>query len=128
MKNGEASEAIQLLEDAEQGIRSADIYFMMQATPYDIHHEPLIQYSRKIYSKLFDVLFNLKINIQKDMKREAFVKLEKIIKTNMYGNYVQRKIDLSDMKMNTPVAFRKQIANGVFDSHIKLQTNKGQSV
>lgn len=106
LRDGNENDASHLIWDAEREIRESSAKFELTNTPSFFHHSPLKQYGLKIYSKLYCLIYDLQFNIQQGMKREALLKLDKIISTNMYSDIVQEKITLADSKREVSYKFR----------------------
>lgn len=125
VKAGEGAEAIQLITGAETAIRNSNIYFTISKAQDSYHLITFRAYANKIYSKLFCLLHDLKLNMLNGMTREALIKLDKIIATDIYGNYIQAKISRSDSKAEHHRKFRGKFAGGIPHNRLFIHL-KGQ--
>ncbi|ANU12546.1 hypothetical protein [Planococcus halocryophilus] len=129
VKSGNGKEAISYLEQAETLIRSSEISFYVRRATGNLHLQKFSHYGNKMYFKLFCLIHDLKNNIQNGLDKEALIKIEKIISSDMYADHIKNRIRLSDSKMELSPGFRKHTKETGEAQHDLIYLNlKGRAV
>lgn len=129
VKSGNGKEAIDYLVQAENLIRDSKISFYVRQASGDMHLDKFSHYGNKMYFKLFCLIHDLKTNIQNGLDKEALIKLDKIISSDMYADLIKNRIRLSDSKMELSPSFRKHIKETGEAQHDLIYLNlKGRAV
>ncbi|WP_394122237.1 hypothetical protein [Planococcus donghaensis] len=128
LKKGENKKAVLLINEAEKELRESSVIFEIMHTPSTFHHPAIKAMGFRIYNKLYCVLYELRFNIQQGMKREALIKLDRIINTNIYADVIQAKLNLSDRKREISSKFKKDITNSGLSGTRNLVINLKEGV